>query len=218
MKELDKTYNPSEIEGRIYDKWMEKKYFHAEVNRDKKPFTIVMPPPNITGQLHMGHALDNTMQDILIRYKDIKRIYAYQLETYWNNISSVEAYYRTNMDFLKRDVRSYFFKEGNSVFTKVDDLPPAKYNPGANISNSLIACGSIVNGTVENSVVFKKAYIGNNCVIKNSIIMNDVYIGDNAVIENCIVESRGTIEANACYKSEPGDIRIVVEKKDRFII
>ena len=158
------------------------------------------------------------VKDILIRYKDIKRIYAYQLETYWNNISSVEAYYRTNMDFLKRDVRSYFFKEGNSVFTKVDDLPPAKYNPGANISNSLIACGSIVNGTVENSVVFKKAYIGNNCVIKNSIIMNDVYIGDNAVIENCIVESRGTIEANACYKSEPGDIRIVVEKKDRFII
>ena len=69
MKELDKTYNPSEIEGRIYDKWMEKKYFHAEVNRDKKPFTIVMPPPKITGQLHMGHALDNTMQDILIRYK-----------------------------------------------------------------------------------------------------------------------------------------------------
>ena len=69
MKELDKTYNPSEIEGRIYDKWMEKKYFHVEVNRDKKPFTIVMPPPNITGQLHMGHALDNTMQDILIRYK-----------------------------------------------------------------------------------------------------------------------------------------------------
>ena len=69
MKELDKTYNPSEIEGRIYDKWMEKKYFHAEVNRDKKPFTIVMPPPNVTGQLHMGHALDETMQDILIRFK-----------------------------------------------------------------------------------------------------------------------------------------------------
>lgn len=69
MKELEKTYNPSDIEGKIYDRWMEKKYFHAEVNPDKKPFTIVMPPPNITGQLHMGHALDNTMQDILIRYK-----------------------------------------------------------------------------------------------------------------------------------------------------
>ena len=68
-KELEKNYNPSEIEDRLYHKWLEKKYFHAEVNRDKKPFTIVMPPPNITGKLHMGHALDNTLQDILIRYK-----------------------------------------------------------------------------------------------------------------------------------------------------
>lgn len=68
-KELEKNYNPSEIEDRLYHKWLEKKYFHAEVNTDKKPFTIVMPPPNITGKLHMGHALDNTMQDIIIRFK-----------------------------------------------------------------------------------------------------------------------------------------------------
>lgn len=68
-KELEKTYDPSAIEGRLYDKWVANKYFHAEVDRSKKPFTIVMPPPNITGQLHMGHALDNTMQDILIRFK-----------------------------------------------------------------------------------------------------------------------------------------------------
>lgn len=68
-KELEKTYNPQDIEERLYTKWMEKKYFHAEVDRSKKPFTIVMPPPNITGKLHMGHALDNTMQDILIRFK-----------------------------------------------------------------------------------------------------------------------------------------------------
>ena len=68
-KELAKTYDPKSIEDRLYRKWEENKYFHAEVDRSKKPFTIVMPPPNITGQLHMGHALDNTMQDILIRYK-----------------------------------------------------------------------------------------------------------------------------------------------------
>ena len=68
-KELEKNYNPSEIEDRLYQKWLDKKYFHAEVDRRKKPFTIVMPPPNITGKLHMGHALDNTMQDILIRFK-----------------------------------------------------------------------------------------------------------------------------------------------------
>ena len=69
MKELEKTYSPADIEDRLYQKWMDKKYFHAEVDRSKKPFTIVMPPPNVTGQLHMGHALDETMQDILIRYK-----------------------------------------------------------------------------------------------------------------------------------------------------
>ncbi len=68
-KELEKNYNPQQIEDRLYQKWMNKGYFHAEADRSKKPFTIVMPPPNITGQLHMGHALDNTMQDILIRFK-----------------------------------------------------------------------------------------------------------------------------------------------------
>ena len=68
-KELEKNYNPEEIEGRLYKKWEDAGYFHADVDRSKKPFTIVMPPPNITGQLHMGHALDNTMQDILIRMK-----------------------------------------------------------------------------------------------------------------------------------------------------
>ncbi len=68
-KELAKTYDPSGIEEKLYQKWLDKKYFHAEVDKTKKPFTIVIPPPNITGQLHMGHALDNTMQDILIRFK-----------------------------------------------------------------------------------------------------------------------------------------------------
>ena len=68
-KELAKTYDPKDIEERLYQKWMDNGYFHAKVNPDKKPFTIVMPPPNVTGQLHMGHALDNTMQDILIRFK-----------------------------------------------------------------------------------------------------------------------------------------------------
>jgi len=68
-KELAKTYDPTGMEDQIYQRWVEKGYFHAKVNPDKKPFTIVMPPPNVTGQLHMGHALDNTLQDILIRWK-----------------------------------------------------------------------------------------------------------------------------------------------------
>ena len=75
-KELAKTYDPKGIEDRLYKKWMDNGYFHAKVNPDKKPFTIVMPPPNVTGQLHMGHALDETMQDILIRFK---RMQGYEL-------------------------------------------------------------------------------------------------------------------------------------------
>ena len=66
---MAKAYNPKEVEDKIYDFWQEGNYFHAEVDKDKKPYTIVMPPPNITGQLHMGHALDNTLQDILIRWR-----------------------------------------------------------------------------------------------------------------------------------------------------
>ena len=99
----------------------------------------------------------------------------------------------------------------------MDDLPPAKYNVGAQIKNSLISSGCIVNGIVEDSVLFKKAYIGNNCYIKNSIILNDVYIGDNTYIENCIVESHDTIRANSYLKGEDG-IKVVVEQNDRFVI
>ena len=122
------------------------------------------------------------------------------------------------MDFLKPEVRNYFFRDYPEVYTKVDDLPPAKYNPGASVSNSLVSSGCIINGTVENSVLFKKVYIGNNCVIKNSIILNDVYIGDNTVIENCIVESRDTIRANTSHIGTPEDLKIVIEKSERFTL
>lgn len=70
------------------------------------------------------------------------------------------------MDFLKPEVRDFFFKQYPDVYSKVEDMPPAKYNSGSNVKNSLISSGCIVNGTVENSVVFKQAYIGNNCTIK----------------------------------------------------
>ena len=157
------------------------------------------------------------VSDILIRYKDLKRIYAYKTNEYWKNISTVQDYFDTNMDFLKPDIRNYFFKQYPDIYSKIDDLPPAKYNVGVSVKNSLISSGSIINGTVENSVIFKKVFVGNNCVIKNSIILNDVYIGDNTVIENCIVESRGTIRANSFHKGE-GDIKIVVEKNERYVI
>ena len=156
--------------------------------------------------------------DILIRYKNVKKIYAYKMDTYWSNIASVDSYYNTNMDFLKKDVRDYFFRQYPDIYSKVEDLPPVKYNLGSNVKNSLVSSGCIINGSVENSILFKKVYVGNNCTIKNSIILNDVYIGDNTHIENCIVESRDTIRANTSYVGENGQIKIVIEKNERYAL
>ena len=138
--------------------------------------------------------------------------------TYWNNISTAEAYYQTNMDFLKPEIRNYFFKQEPGIKTKIADVPPAKYNPGSNVKNSLISSGCIINGTVENSVLFRDVFVGSNCVIKNSVILNDVYLGDNTHIENCIVESRDTIRANSYYCGEEGEVKIVVEKNERYVL
>lgn len=160
----------------------------------------------------------NFVSDILIRYKDVKKIYAYKMNSYWRNIGTVESYFKTNMDFLDKEVRDYFFKQHPGIYSKVDDLPPAKYNKGSHISNSLISSGCIINGTVEDSILFKEAYIGSNCIIKNSIVLNDVYIGDNSHIENCIVESRDTIRANTIHIGTPDNIKVVVEKNTRYIL
>ena len=83
------------------------------------------------------------------------------------------------------------------------------------MKNSLIAAGCIINGEVENSVLFRKVFVGTNCHIRNSIILNDVYIGDNTTIEHCIVESRDTIRAGSYFRGEDG-IRVVVEKNERY--
>ncbi len=158
------------------------------------------------------------VNDILVRYKNVKKVYAYKLDSYWRNIGTIESYYKTNMDFLKKDIRDYFFRQHPDIYSKVEDLPPAKYNGDAAVSNSLIASGSIINGTVEDSILFKKVYIGNNCVIKNSIILNDVHIGDNCYIENCIVESRDTLRANTVHTGDPNEIKVIVEKNFRYAL
>ncbi len=155
--------------------------------------------------------------DILIRYKNLKRIYGYKIKDYWANISTVDAYYKANMDFLNQDVRNYFFKQEPKIYSKIEDLAPAKYNTGAEVRNSTVASGCIINGMVENSVLFKDVFVGKNCVIKNSIILNDVYIGDNTHIENCIVESRGTLKTNTYYSGGDG-IKIVVENNERYVL
>ncbi len=156
------------------------------------------------------------VKDILIRYKNMKRIFGYKMDGYWSNISTVESYYKTNMDFLKEDVRR-FFGEEPAIYSKAEDLPPAKYNTGSDVRNSLVASGCIINSKVENSVLFRKVFVGKNCVIKNSIILNDVYIGDNTHIENCIVESRDTLRANTYFSGGDG-IKVVYEHNERYMM
>jgi glucose-1-phosphate adenylyltransferase len=158
------------------------------------------------------------VKDIFIRYKGLKKIYSYPMDSYWSNITTVDSYYKTNMDFLDQKIRQYFFGDYPQVLSKIDDLPPAKYNVGSNVKNSLIASGCIINGEITDSLLFKEVYVGNNSVIRNSIILNDVYIGDNAYIENCIVESHDTISANANYTGTPDNINIILEKNDRYVL
>lgn len=156
----------------------------------------------------------NFVTDILVRYRGMKKIYGYMLESYWSNIASVEAYYHTNMDFLKPEVRKFFFEEPK-VYAKAYDLPPAKYNVGSNVKNSLVGSGCIINSQVENSVLFKKVFVGNNSVIRNSIILNGAYIGDNVVVENCIVESNETLLSDTNYIGE-NEIKVISERNNRF--
>lgn len=157
------------------------------------------------------------VNDVLVRYKNIKKIYGYKINSYWSNIADVDAYFSTNMDFLRPDVRSFFFKEEPTICSKVEDFPPAKYNPGADVNNSLISSGCIINGKVKNSILFGQVFIGKNCEIINSIILDDVYIGNNTRVENCIVDSNTTLNPNTYYCGKD-EIKIVSEDNDRYVI
>ncbi len=157
----------------------------------------------------------NFVTDILVRYKGMKKIYGWMLEEYWSNISTVESYYKTNMDFLKPEVQDFFFREQPTIYSKAADLPPAKFNVGSNVKNSLIGSGCIINSNVEGSVIFKRVFIGNNSTVKNSIILNGAYVGDNVHVENCIVESNETLLSDQNYIGE-NEIKVVFERQNRY--
>lgn len=155
------------------------------------------------------------VKDILIRYKDQKQIYGYKMDGYWSNISTLDSYYRTNMDFLCPEVGKVFFKDSPHIYTKQEDLAPAKYNTGSSVKNCLVSSGCIINGSVEHSILYRQVFIGKNCQIRNSVILNDVYIGDNSIVENCIVESRSTLKADSVFRGGDG-VKVVYEKNERY--
>ena len=134
----------------------------------------------------------------------------YMIGEYGRMISDMTSYYKVNMEFLNSEVRHVFFRKKPEIHTVFKDNPPAKYNELAKVCNSIISNGCVINGAVDNSVIFDEVYIGHNSKIKNSVILDDVYIGDNAYIENCIVGSHSTIRANTTYIGRTDNIGMIL--------
>jgi len=150
------------------------------------------------------------VKDIIIRYRKKLRIYGYEFKSYWSTISSVNNYYGINMDFLKRDVRNIFLREKPYIETKPKDEPPAKYNYGARVTDSLIGSGSILNGYVNKSVLFRRVFTGDNSSITNSIIMEGSFIGNNCVIENAIIDKEVIVSDGKVIRG--GDAPFIIGK------
>lgn len=148
------------------------------------------------------------VKDIIIRYRKNLKIKGYMFGGYWNSINSIESYYNTNMDFLKKDVRDLFINKYPYIETKPKDEPPAKYNAGAKVKDTLVGSGGILNGVIEHSVLFRKVYTGENSNIKDSIVMEGCYIGNNCVIENAILDKEVVVS----------DGKHIIGTKDQLVI
>jgi len=127
-------------------------------------------------------------RDVIARYRKRLYISAFNFTGYWRALNSVQAYYDMNMDFLKREIRDLFAKQQPYIATKPKDEPPAKYNYGAYVRNSLISSGSILNGSVFDSVLFRRVFTGEHSTVKNSIIMEGSFVGNGCVVENAIID------------------------------
>jgi glucose-1-phosphate adenylyltransferase len=128
------------------------------------------------------------VSDIFIRYRKKLKIFGYEFKGYWKTLNSVQSYIEANMDFLKREHYDAFIKEAPYIHTKPKDEPPAKYNMGAEVKNALVGSGSILNGVVSHSVLFRKVFTGDNSKVINSVILEGSFIGKGCTIENAIID------------------------------
>jgi len=137
------------------------------------------------------------VRDIFTRYRKRLRIYGYHFEGYWRNLNNIHSYFDCNMDFLRRDVRKLFMATFPYIKTKPKDEPPAKYNAGATVINSLVGSGAILNGHANRSLIFRKVFTGENSRINNAIIMEGTRIGNGCVVEHAIIDKEVVLKEGA---------------------
>jgi len=128
------------------------------------------------------------VKDVLIRYRKRLKIVGYRFEGYWRAINGIREYFEINMDFLKKDVRDLFTRDFPHIETKPKDEPPAKYNAGATVQNTLVGSGSIINGNVRDSVIFRRVFAGEETRVHNAIVMEGSFIGNHCVVEHAILD------------------------------
>ncbi|WP_070001086.1 glucose-1-phosphate adenylyltransferase subunit GlgD [Cellulosilyticum sp. I15G10I2] len=148
------------------------------------------------------------VNDIIVRYRKKLKMYGYLFEGYWKRIRDINEFYKINMDFLTPEVRKLFFNTYPSISTKAKDEPPAKFNAEAKVTNSIISGGDIINGQIENSVLFRKVFVGEGTIVKDSIIMEGATIGKGCIIENAILDKQVFVS----------DGQKVIGTKDKIIL
>lgn len=139
------------------------------------------------------------------------RVYGYKSPVRGWHIDSVQSYYRFNMDTLRTDVRDELFNRNNPIHTKVRDDMPARYGETANVSGSLIADGCRIDGTVENSVIFRGVTIKRGAVVRNSIVMQDAQIHEDATLDHCVLDKQASIRRGGTLIGPPS-YPIVISK------
>ncbi|MGN1121510.1 MAG: glucose-1-phosphate adenylyltransferase subunit GlgD [Eubacteriales bacterium] len=194
----------------------------VETDENDRVLNLLHNPTNLSGNLNLclnifvleraylesivldslARGYKSFTKDIIARNKDTAKFMMYsKFDGYYASISSLDKYYKSSMDLLNRKVKADLFEtKSRPIYTKVKNSPPAKYFGDSKVSNSLIADGCIIEGTVENSILFRGVKVGKNTVIRNSIIMQDAFVGDNVTL-NCVISDKNAVVKNGRYLS-----------------
>jgi glucose-1-phosphate adenylyltransferase len=151
------------------------------------------------------------VEDVFLRYRKRLRIMGYRFEGYWRTLNSIKAYFDCNMDFLRPEIRTLFTRRFPYLKTKPKDEPPAKYNIGAYVTDSLVGSGAILNGYTNRSVLSRKVYTGEHSTINHAIVMEGCYIGNHCVVENAIIDKEAVLSDGKHITGKPNDPIIITK-------